>query len=102
MRKTAFRVKPNKHPTLKFLVRTRITGKWQRKFFRTRVEAETYARLKETELLNQGREGAVSTPDRLFDRLLSRDCFGTAFCWALWLRRAFQQRETQDFCYTFR
>ena len=59
MRKAAFRVKPNKHPTLKFLVRSKITSKWQRKFFRTRVEAETYARLKETELLNQGREGAV-------------------------------------------
>ena len=59
MRKSAFRVKPNKHPTLKFLVRSKITGKWQRKFFRTRVEAETYARLKETELLNQGRESAV-------------------------------------------
>ena len=59
MRKLAFRVKPNKHPTLKFLVRSKVTGKWTRKFFRTRQEAETYARLKETELMNQGREGAV-------------------------------------------
>jgi hypothetical protein len=36
MRKLAFRVKPNKHPTLKFLVRSKVTGKWTRKFFRTR------------------------------------------------------------------
>lgn len=57
MAKPAFRIKPYKHPRLKFLVRSKISGKWQRKFFATKAEARTFVRLKETELLNQGREG---------------------------------------------
>lgn len=59
MRKAPFRVKPYSHPSLKFVVRSTLTGRTERKFFRTRAEAETYARLRTTELLNQGREGVA-------------------------------------------
>jgi len=59
MRKPAFRIKPYKHPWLKFVVRSKLSGKWERKFFRTKAEAQTYVRLKEIELLNQGKEGAT-------------------------------------------
>jgi integrase len=59
MAKPAFRVKAYKHPRLKFVVRSKISGKWERKFFRTKVEAQTYVQLKETELLNHGKEGAT-------------------------------------------
>src|SRR5262245_47208395 len=57
MAKPEYRDKKYKHPRLKYLVRSKISGKWQRKFFQTRAEAETYAQQKEIELLNQGREG---------------------------------------------
>jgi integrase len=59
MAKPAFRIKPYKHPRLKFVVRSKVSGKWQRKFFTTRAEAQTFVRLKEVELLNQGREGVT-------------------------------------------
>ena len=59
MSKKAFRVRPYAHPRLKFLVVSHIDGKRERKFFETRREAETYAQLKEIELLNQGVEGAT-------------------------------------------
>jgi len=55
--KPAYRIKRYKHPRLKYVVRTKISGKWERKFFKTKAEAETYAQQKEIELLNQGREG---------------------------------------------
>lgn len=57
MSKPAFRIKRYKHPRLKFVVRTKINGTWERKFFQTKGEAETYVQLRETELLNQGKEG---------------------------------------------
>jgi hypothetical protein len=59
MRKPAFRIKPYKHPRLKFVVRSKISGKWQRKFFTSKAEAQTYVELRETELLNQGKEGVM-------------------------------------------
>ena len=59
MRKPAFRIKPYKHPRLKFVVRSKISGKWQRKFFTSKAEAQTYAELRETELLNQGKEAVM-------------------------------------------
>jgi hypothetical protein len=59
MAKPPFRIKPYKHPRLKFVVRSNISGKWERRFFRTKTEAQTYVRLKEVELLNQGKEGAT-------------------------------------------
>src|SRR5436190_14415630 len=59
MRKPAFRIKPYKHLYLKFVVRSKLSSKWERRFFRTKTEAQTYVRLKEVELLNQGKEGAT-------------------------------------------
>jgi hypothetical protein len=59
MPKSAYRIKRYKHPRLKFVVRTKINGMWERKFFRTKGEAETYVQLRETELLNQGKEGVA-------------------------------------------
>jgi len=59
MAKPPFRIKPYKHPRLKFVVRSKISGKWERKFFKTKSQARTYVQLKETELLNQGKEGAT-------------------------------------------
>ena len=57
MGKPAYRIKKYKHPRLKYVVRSKISGKWQRKFFETKAEAQTYVQQKEIELLNQGREG---------------------------------------------
>lgn len=59
MAKPAFRIKPYKHPRLKFVVRSKLSGKWERKFFTSKTEAQTYAELRETELLNQGKEAVV-------------------------------------------
>ena len=64
MAKPAYRIKKYKHPRLKYVVRSKISGKWERKFFETKAEAGTYARQKEIELLNQGRE-AVQFPSWL-------------------------------------
>ena len=57
MGKKHFRIKRYKHPQLKFVVRSKVSGKWERKFFKTQAEAKTYAAQKEIELLNQGTEG---------------------------------------------
>ena len=57
MAKAAYRIKKYKHPRLKYVVRSKISDKWERKFFETKVEAQTYVEQKEIELLNQGREG---------------------------------------------
>jgi hypothetical protein len=64
MAKRHFRIKPYKHPRLTFVVRSNVTGKWERRFFRTKAEAETYAAQKEIELLNQGSE-AMAFPTEL-------------------------------------
>src|SRR5207302_2729229 len=55
--KPAYRINKYKHPRLKYVVRSKISVKWQRKLFETKPEAKTYAQQKEIELLNQGREG---------------------------------------------
>ena len=57
MPKPGYRIKKYKHPHLKYVVRSKISGKWERKFFETNAEAKTYVQQKEIELLNQGREG---------------------------------------------
>src|SRR5947208_16290354 len=57
MAKPAYRIKKYKHPRLKYVVRSKISGKWERKFFETKAEAETYVEQKGFELLNQGKEG---------------------------------------------
>jgi integrase len=64
MAKPTYRIKKYKHPRLKYVVRSKISGKWQRKFFQTKAEAQTYVEQKEIELLNQGRE-AVQFPSWL-------------------------------------
>src|ERR1700760_2157649 len=64
MGKPAYRIKKYKHAHLKYVVRSKISGRWERKFFETKSEAETYVEQKEIELLNQGKEG-VQFPSRL-------------------------------------
>src|SRR5215831_8687246 len=54
-----YRVKKYKHPRLKWVVRSKLSGRWERKFFETKGDADTYVQLKENELLNQGKEGAT-------------------------------------------
>jgi integrase len=60
MAKKHFRIKKyrdHNRPKLKFVVRSNVIGKWERRFFETQAEAKTYAEQKEIELLNQGTEG---------------------------------------------
>ena len=71
MAKPAYRIRPYKHPRLKFVVRSNLEGKWERKFFETEREAQTYVQQKETELLNQGKEG-VQFPSWL--RVMAQRC----------------------------
>jgi len=56
--KKAFRVLPYTDKRYKFVVRGKIGGRWKRKYFAKKNEAETYAEFKNIELVNQGREGA--------------------------------------------
>lgn len=51
-----FRGKSCKHPRLKFVVRSKVNGKWVRKYFQTKVEAKAYCDRRNIELKNQGRE----------------------------------------------
>ena len=62
--KAGFRVTRYAHPKLKFVVRGKVDGKWVRKYFKKQDEATTYCQIKNTELLNQGRE-AVEFPSWL-------------------------------------
>jgi integrase len=57
--KKGYTVKPYAHDRLKWVVRGKERGKYVRKFFETKLEAETYAQQKNTELMNLGREGAA-------------------------------------------
>ena len=59
MGKKSFRIKPYAHERLKFVVSSNLDGRRLRKFFATRKEAETYAEIKEIELLNQGVEATT-------------------------------------------
>src|SRR5262249_11211704 len=62
-----FRIKKyndSERPNLKFVVRSNVSGKWERRFFAIEAEAKTYAAQKEIELLNQGMEG-VNFPSEL-------------------------------------
>jgi integrase len=51
-------------PKLKFVVRSNVHGRWERRFFATEAEGKTYAAQKEIELLNEGIEG-VNFPSEL-------------------------------------
>jgi len=64
MPKPAYTIKPCKHPTYRFVVRSKDKGRWVRKFFETHGEAKTYVEIKTVELMNQGRE-AVEFPSWL-------------------------------------
>jgi integrase len=55
--KAGYRIKPLKHPRFKWVVRAKESGKWVRRYFVRKTEAETYAELKNTDLLNLGLEG---------------------------------------------
>jgi integrase len=59
MAKAPYIILPYKHPRLKFVVRSKLDGRWVRKFFETKAEAKTYVAEKEIELLNGGREAVV-------------------------------------------
>jgi integrase len=48
-----------------------VNGQWARKYFETKVEAQTYSEQKNIELLNQGREG-IEFPSSL--RVMAQDC----------------------------
>ena len=69
--KSGYRVKVNKHAHLKWVVRGKAHGRWARKYFTTKGEADTYAQIKNTELLNLGQQGA-ELPIEL--RLMAIDC----------------------------
>jgi integrase len=56
--------KDRKRPNLKFVVRSNVSGRWERRFFETKEEAKTYAAQKEIELLNQRTE-AMTFPTEL-------------------------------------
>jgi len=58
-RRFQFTIKPYKHPHLKFVVRSKLNGRWVRKFFETKAEAKAHVAAKEIELLNGGSEAVV-------------------------------------------
>ncbi len=58
------RYKDPNRPALKFVVNVHGNGKRIRKFFTTKVEAQTFVQQKNFELLNQGREG-IAVPSWL-------------------------------------
>ena len=43
-RRPPFRVKPYRHDKYKFVVRAKLLGHWERRYFRTEAEAEAFAR----------------------------------------------------------
>ena len=54
----------DKCPDLKWMVRSKLSGKWERRFFKAEREAKTYVHMKRIELHNQGKEG-ISFPTEL-------------------------------------
>ena len=69
--KPLFRVKAYKHPRLKWVVRAKLSGRWIRKYFQTKGEAETYRDQKNIEIENQGME-AVEFSTEL--RVMAQRC----------------------------
>src|SRR5215471_3219999 len=76
--KIGFRVKAYKHERLKFVVRGKVAGKWERRYFATKGEATTYAQQQNTLLLNEGRNG-VEFPGWL--RLSAQRAYETLLPW---------------------
>src|SRR4051794_31040746 len=60
MKKPAYKVLPysDANGRYNFVVRWKMGDKWQRKFFDTKVEATSFADIKNIEVMNTGREGA--------------------------------------------
>jgi hypothetical protein len=85
--KNGFRIKAYKHHRLKFLVRGKIAGKWDRKYFATKGEATTYAHQQNTKLLNEGRNG-IEFPEWL--RLSAERAFETLNPWGKTIEDAVQ------------
>jgi len=69
--KANYRIKPYAHDRLKWVVRGKERGKYVRKYFEKKADAETYAQIKNTEVLNHGMEG-VSFPAAL--RVMALEC----------------------------
>src|SRR5205085_9428638 len=76
--KSGFRVKSYKHDRLKFVVRGKVAGKWERRYFATKGEAATYAQQQNTLLLNEGRNG-MEFPSWL--RLSAQRAYETLLPW---------------------
>jgi integrase len=85
--KPGFRVKAYKHDRLKFVVRGKVAGKWDRRYFETKGEANTYARQQNTRLLNEGRNG-IEFPEWL--RLSAQRAFETLSPWSKTIEDAVQ------------
>jgi len=58
--KNGFRVKEYKHDRYKFIVRGKVAGKWERRYFVTKGEATTYAQ----QHSHAGKLDAILLPDR--------------------------------------
>jgi len=78
MPKPLFRVKPYAHPRYKFLVRTKVQGKWKRRYFETEPEATAFAeeqnalaQQNDNNLLTR-RNGPAQEPDPASARLATR------------------------------
>src|SRR5438874_12691978 len=69
--KLHYRVKPYKHPRLKWVVRAKLAGRWVRKYFQTKAEAETYRDQRNIEVANQGVE-AIEFSSEL--RVMAQRC----------------------------
>jgi integrase len=76
--KNGFRVKEYTHDRYKFLVRGKVAGKWERRYFVTKGEAATYAQQQNTLLLNEGRNG-IEFPAWL--RLSAQRAYETLLPW---------------------
>jgi integrase len=61
-RRDAFSIAPyldKNRPWLKFIVRSKVGGKWVRRFFKSEREAKTYVDLRRIELRNEGEQGLL-------------------------------------------
>ncbi len=70
--KTGYRLRLYSHPRLRWVVRSKIAGRWVRKYFEKRTDAQTYCELKNVELFNQGRD-SMEFPASL--RLMAQEAF---------------------------
>jgi len=69
------------------VVRGKVAGKWQRKYFKTKGEANTYAQQQNTRLFNEGRDG-IEFPSWL--RLSAERAYETLLPWGKTIEDAIQ------------